>query len=179
MIVCFLVISLSLSDKIGYGDAVKVAENSKKEIADEQEDDEDEEEEDLDGTEIASKYVRFFSHVEGNLFALFVECGLDRIIKAFVLDHTAIELQFIIPLPSDKLLHKAGFQHAAKFSLQDTRGTFIIKAPARLKNDKEVVYFPSQETPLWVVFKYKIEEEKVQEEAFELKVDLLEKLLKK
>ncbi len=33
-------------------------------------------------SQIASRFLRFFVHTQKNDFVLFVECGLDRVIKA-------------------------------------------------------------------------------------------------
>ncbi len=89
-----------------------------------------ESEEQIEEAEIAGRFSRFFSYSEDDCFAIFVECGLHRKIKAVpTKTHDAVELSIEIPLPSDKLFHKAGFKHASKVSFEETRGVFLIQAP--------------------------------------------------
>jgi len=55
------------------------------------------------------KYFRFFTHTEGDEFAIFVECGLKRNISAeIVSNHTEVLLKVVIPIPEDDLFHHAG-----------------------------------------------------------------------
>lgn len=152
--------------------------------AEEVEEDEEEAEEDdveiVNNYEAAQKYLRFFYHFENNVFALFVECGLSREITAHPSPtHTTIELNISLPLPPDKLLHAAGFKNATQFSLHETNETFFIPVPGVIqRNSQRAFYYPDQETPFWIVFKYILEEKKEEEPPMVIKVDLTEQLLK-
>ena len=85
----------------------------------------------------------------------------------------AIDLTINIPIPPDDLFHKAGYANAARFShLTDTNETVYIEAPAKLSSEnREVLYYPNQQTPLWIIFQYAIEKEE-QEDLLEVKFDL-------
>jgi hypothetical protein len=125
------------------------------------------------------KILRYFTHTENDDFAVFVECGLDRVIKTLMsTDRESIELTINIPLPPDDLLHSVGFMHASKVIIEETNEIFTIMAPAKLsKHHKHVKYYPNQETPIWVIFMYKLEKLDEVETPFELKVNLLDTLL--
>ncbi len=148
---------------VGYQDAIISSNKGPKKFEDvENEKDEDEEidllEEELTFEQkFAAKYFRFFTHLEEDTFAIFVECGLDRVIKAIPSTvHLSVELTLTLPLPKDQLFHKAGFKHATKINLEEVTSTFVIPTPAKLSSkleDREVIKYPKEETPVWLVFK--------------------------
>jgi hypothetical protein len=142
----------------------------------EEEEDEKEEEENVD--EAIADFIRFFHHHDDKELALFVECGLDRVIKVNVHpDHLNLELKISIPPPPDELISSAKLKHsfANEITLKDTSRTFIISSPGMLKpKQKEVIYFPDEETTTWVIFKFKFES-LVEEESIEVKVKMTPK----
>jgi hypothetical protein len=126
----------------------------------------------IDETDIASKFVRFFTCHEQTKFVLFVEVGMTRKIATKISsDHSEIELSINYPCPPDELLHKAGFEHAAKFSLEETEEKFVFEAPFGKFQNQNVDYYPNKKTPLWVFFKYDLEEE-VEQATVSLNIDL-------
>lgn len=112
-------------------------------------------------TEIAGKYVRFFTHTEGDSFSIFVECGLQRTITETVVAETLVEITVTIPIPPDALLQTAGY-HASTSSLQAVKSTFYFDAPRRLL-DLTTLKYPNEKTPLWLIFKYNLEVDKLRE----------------
>ena len=59
-------------------------------------------------------------------------------------------------------------------SFEETRGVFLIQAPRRLSTEnRDVIYYPNQQTPLWIVFKYKLVEKDIEEKAVEVEVNLI------
>ncbi len=175
----FLLI-LTESKFLGYDDAAKIAKQDGFPLVD---DDDlitstESQAEELDNlNEIAGKLVRFFTHSEENKFALFVECGIERVIQAVPTpDHDSIQLTIKIPLPPDDLFHYNGFKHATKISLNETDETFLIPSPRRLSTKhKKVNYYPNNKVPIWVVFMYEFEEDS-EDELQEVKVNLMNSL---
>jgi hypothetical protein len=117
----------------------------------------------IDETEIASKYVRFFNLQEESKYALFVETGPMRNITAKLsTDHSQIHLSITYPCPPDELVHKGGFKHAAKFALKETEEIFVFEAPFSKFQKQTVDYYPNKVTPLWLIFKYELEDDQEQ-----------------
>jgi len=126
--------------------------------------------------EIASKFVRFFTHSDEIVFALFIETGLKRKITVQLVNkRTAIELKIQLPLPPDDLLHFAGFSNASEFNLPHTDEAIIIETPA-LSEQHTLHYYPNKKTPIWVVYKYRIEKQ-IEDEPEEIDIDLMSKIL--
>lgn len=123
--------------------------------------------------EFASKYYRFFARTEGNIFALFVEHGINRKYEVQLLeDQQTISLKLEIPIPPDELLKQAKM-HATMVSLQPVVEDFEVVAPGKLDpNTKEVISFPTKKTPIWTVFKYNFQKQGKVEEAVKIEIDL-------
>ncbi len=99
-------------------------------------------------------------------------------IKAVLsVDHLFVDLTLTLPLPKDALFHKAGFSHATKVHLEEVKQSFSLPAPGKLSSKTEVVHYPSEETPFWIIFKYQLEEEAKQETPVEVKINLMDTLM--
>jgi hypothetical protein len=128
--------------------------------------------------ELAGKFVSFFTHSDETNFWLFIECGVKRTFTVLpVYDSTYLELSIFIPVPDDDLLHFAGIKHATEVEVEPTDELVYIKLPRKLSPKKVIKKFwPKQETPLYLIFKYELE---IPEEIPEEQVDIdLTKLFK-
>ncbi len=97
---------------------------------------------------------------DGDFFAVAVECGLQRKLKAEAdLDHLHVKLSISIPVPQDAMIQAAGF-HAAQNPMEPIEEEFYIQPPRPLSkfHHPQEIWFPSQKTPLWVIFKFRLEE---------------------
>jgi hypothetical protein len=126
----------------------------------------------------ASKYFRFFTHVEGDRFSIFFEHGLNRELAATVTpDHRSIILNISIPLPPDEIYLIAGLHpQLANSALVDE--TFQINAPEKLDiSTKKIFYFPSKETPVWAIYQFKFAAEEIETTVDTIKsIDLTQRL---
>jgi hypothetical protein len=147
---------------LGYGDAQNIANEDGLGVDGEEEVDSEMSEE-MGEDFYAGKYLRFFSMEDEDFFALTVECGIDRDISVTPSDDFgSLQLVVKIPIPPDAVIQQAGY-HAARVSLEPVDEEFNIPTPrilSRLKEDKPIVYwYPNEKTPLWVTFKFKLEQE--------------------
>lgn len=131
--------------------------------------------------QVASKTLRFFNHFKDPFFFLFVECGISqRTISAQASpNHEFIELNIKMPGPPDELIQSV---HANKVLVTDYEGNFKISVPGYIsKNpkDKKVRYFPSEETAFWVIYEFRIlqQREEDQEEVMKVESDLATKFI--
>jgi hypothetical protein len=106
--------------------------------------------------ELASRLLRFFTHHDNDYFFVFVECGVTREITVVpVFDQTQLELAVSIPKPENELFHFVGIKKASDVHIEDTEELIYIEPPRKLSSKKEEkFYYPSEELPLFVVFKY-------------------------
>jgi hypothetical protein len=114
--------------------------------------------------QLAKDCLRFFtaSHPQdNNFFSIFVECGITRHIDVKVAaDRMSANIHVQIPVPPDELIQMAGY-HSTSISLEGTNRIFTVFPPKKLTLEKsELLYFPSKEFPIWLIFKYQFEEEK-------------------
>lgn len=120
--------------------------------------------------------MRFFHQSDEKTFSLFCESGLKREWQAEIVSEDSVELTVSIPIPSDDLMKTAGY-HAINTNFEETNEVFTIQAPRRFANDpkEKIIYFPSVETPLWIIFQYDLEILK-DEEPLKAKIDLVSKI---
>ncbi len=114
--------------------------------------------------EFAAKYLRFFYHTDETTFSLFIECGVERHLEVQVMeDFGGVILKVEIPIPPDELLQLAGY-HAVTISLEGINEEFNIPTPKKLKKPltRKIFQYPSSKLPLWIVYKYDLEEEEEQ-----------------
>jgi hypothetical protein len=109
--------------------------------------------------ELASKFIRFFTHNDTDFFYFFIECGVKRKFTVRpVFDHTQIEFSIKIPIPEDELFHSVGIQHATEVEVEETEELIYITPPRKLSPKAAIKsYYPNQETPLYVIYKYEME----------------------
>lgn len=169
--------SLFLTDLkiLGQDDLLKIAREEGEALPEEEQDyfeEETDTEEERHHYEIASKFMRFFTHNDQDHFWLFVECGVQRTIHVRpVFEHTQLELTIEIPAPSDDLFHFVGIKRASEVAVEATEETIYIEPPRKLSTKKEVKYFyPNAKTPLFLVFEYEMEIPVLVEEV-EVKID--------
>jgi hypothetical protein len=149
----------------GQNDLLNIAKNDGIAWSQEGEESLQESDDSLDEGVIAPKYIRYFPHHNDKFFCLFVECGINRNINVEIDEgYMGLILKIKIPPPPDSLLQKAGFQ-ASSILLEAVEEEFTIETPKKIsldENTHEVLYEPSKEKPLWVVFKYAFDEHKVE-----------------
>jgi hypothetical protein len=156
---------LEQTNNLGYAKSKKIAKTAGKELEDDilLTDEAEEEEDEAENGELnlAGKYFRFFTHSEGENFALFVEHGINREIEATLSpDHHSIDLNVKIPLPPDGLLQAAEF-HASTAHLNEVDEIFQIDSPKKLDpTTKKMIHYPKPNLPVWVIFWYKFAVEK-------------------
>ncbi len=176
MLFSYFVFIYPISYYIGYGAAKNIARQDGEAYFEDDEDDHIWSDADGDGDviSIAMKLVRFFWRMEGEFFALFVECGIKRHIEVTVLEGGfGVDLEVKMDVPDDELFHSIGF-HASTANLEPTDETYTIETEKRLISESlEIVWYPSKKTPLWVVYKYPILVEK-EEKPKSADIDLTE-----
>ncbi len=153
MSVCYL-------NFLGQDDLAKIAAIDGEPLPDEDDYDiEEDTEEEHKHYELASKFLRFFTHYDNDFFYVFIECGVKRDFTVRpVFERTQIELSITIPKPEDDLFHFVGISKATEVDIEDTEELIYIEPPRKLSPKKEEkLFYPNNEIPLYVIFKYEME----------------------
>jgi len=123
--------------------------------------------------------IRFFFRIEGDFCALFVECGIKRHIDVKPVDDGfSLQLHITSAVPDDSLFHTIGF-HASTEALTPMDLMYFIPSPRRiLVEGSSKHFYPMEEKPLWVIFKFPLQVAK-EEMAVVADVDLTSVLFPK
>jgi hypothetical protein len=132
----------------------------------------------------AFKFLRIFTTSDESSFSIFAEYGMLRKYVATLVADDEIELNIKMPVPPDDLIIKAGY-HAVKVQrLEEFDEDYYFQAPAgrrfapvQKETNKAPIYYPSNDFPEWVVFKFDLEAELV-EFSVAADVDIHENLQK-
>jgi hypothetical protein len=135
-----------------------------------------------DEFDIVSKFIRIIPHSDDQYFYLFVEHGVDREYSAQLnSDHTQVKLTIKIPDPPDELFHSVGIHNAYKVvELQeytDVNHTFSFALPQKVVANPTLTSYPSEDAPLWMIYKYEIAKEVVESLVETKPVNLYEKFV--
>jgi hypothetical protein len=146
---------------------VKTATEDGIQLANDENENEDEDAIDM-VLQMAERFLRMKTVYEGDTFSIFIESGNEREIEVTpVGDHREIEVSVKMPIMPDELFHFAGYPNATKISTKESQELFYIPVPdmRRVKPEKkaEVLYYPSEQVKLWLIFKYSLE--KVEEDV--------------
>lgn len=174
---------------VGHDDARRIAQNELESEEDE-ETDSAEEKEDMEreiNTQVSlrlAQLVRFFTHGTGDLFSVFVECGVNRDINAsLVNDNKEIAIRIQMQAPPDALIQSVNNYKASSIILGPSDEIISIKAPSNRKfcvKKPSQAIFPSPEMPLWVIFTFTLEsEEIIVAEPSSIHIDLVSLLSRK
>lgn len=166
----FCLICTGYSDSVGYTSQRELAENNEDYYV-------EDEKEEFDEFRYVSKYGRVLTASDENFFVLFVETNLNRRITVVPnSNHDGVILTLFIPTPPDELIQEAGF-HAVEMSFNHVEETFNIPTTSKITKPDKPIYWPNQETPLWIVFKFPflIEQEDI---PLIINTNLMEKLVK-
>lgn len=152
--------SSSSVDALGYDEAQDLANNYDGEAEAERIED-DVSSDVMSETEYASKYFRFFQ-LSGldDYFAIAVECGLERDIRCEAdMDLRRVKLNVKLPVPPDAMVQAAGY-HAVENTLVGLEEEFYFPTPREISTTHrpETIFYPNPETPLWVIFKFRLAE---------------------
>lgn len=137
-------------------------------------------ESDSEATDVASacKYGRILKIFGETHFAVIVETNLNRKITVTPSsDHGSVLLNFQIPIPPDEMIIASGF-HAVEVSLSKVDETFTIHTGRKISTTTQTIFWPNEETPLWITFKFAYEKE-TEETSLTYDINLVDKLVGK
>lgn len=128
----------------------------------------------------ASKYLRILPMDDDEHFALALECGLER--KFDVVpneEYNSVLVNVHLPIPPDTIAQVAGFHAASQLNFASLDETFEFPTPRPISRvDKAVrIWYPNEITPIWVIFKFKLEQD-ILPEKVEANVNLLSEFMK-
>lgn len=132
--------------------------------------------------EAGLKYLRIFTEVDDQKYAVFCEYGVNRKFTCYLVADNEIHLNVTVPVPADGLITHAGFHAVQGPRLQPLDEDFYFKAPADRRfavvqgeANKSANYYPNNVFPQWVYFVFLLEEMR-KDVVVETNVDFLSNL---